>query len=172
MLGLPLHKNGTSSEQSDITRVFGQVLLQEVRKKCGRGVKVILWDERYTSKEAASRIVADAMARNQRIPSASDLEGQMDADAACIILEHYYYDLGLDAEEMVFGVEGLEEECEKIYSEHLEREERERKEAMDLREKGRNARREMIERAKALEEEQGVVSVGGGKKKKKKKKKK
>ena len=47
VLGLPLHKNGTGSEQSDITR---------------------------TSKEAASRIAAEAMARNQRIPSASDLE--------------------------------------------------------------------------------------------------
>ncbi len=171
VLGLPLHKNGTVSEQSTLTKEFGHILLQEVRKKCGKKVKVTLWDERYTSKEAASRIAAEAMARNKPIPTASDLEAQLDADAACIILEHYYNDFGKDAEEMVLGDEALEDECDRLYQEHLTLWDVKRRQEMEMREKGRNARREMIARARALEEKQIFTSIEGKKKKKKKKKK-
>ena len=57
---------------------------------------------------------------------------------------------------------------------NLERQEILRVEQMEGRERGRNARREMMERARALEEENGVEAGGGagGKKKKKKKKQK
>ncbi len=168
VLGLPLHKNGTASEQSSITRLFGLELLKEVRKRCGPNVHVNLWDERYTSKEAAARIAAEAMARNRRIPSASDLSGELDADAACIILEHYYKDMGLDAEQMVFEDELMERECEEIYKTNVEMEERLRVERMEERERNVNARREMMERDRALEEE----NVDGGNKKRKKKKRK
>ena len=168
VLGLPLHKNGTASEQSSITRLFGLELLKEVRKRCGPNVHVNLWDERYTSKEAAARIAAEAMARNRRIPSASDLSGELDADAACIILEHYYKDMGLDAEQMVFEDESMERECEMIYKTNVEMEERLRVERMEERERNVNARREMMERDRALEEE----NVDGGNKKRKKKKRK
>ena len=65
VLGLPLNKNGTVSQQSLVTRDFGQALLSEVRSRCGPGIPIQLWDERYTSKEAASRITAEAMARNE-----------------------------------------------------------------------------------------------------------
>jgi len=61
-----------------------------------------MWDERYTSKEAVARISAEAMARGERIPSKSDLGGELDADAACIILEDYYKELGVDAERVLF----------------------------------------------------------------------
>ena len=98
VLGLPLHKDGSDSEQSNITREFGQLLLQEVRKRCGTNISITLWDERYTSKEAATRIKAEAIARKSRIPSAADLETELDADAACIILEDYYKELGEDGE--------------------------------------------------------------------------
>ncbi|KAL7538419.1 hypothetical protein ACHAXR_009316 [Thalassiosira sp. AJA248-18] len=174
VLGLPLHKNGTASEQSGITRMFGQYLLKEVRQRCGMTVELALWDERYTSKEAASRIAAEAMARNQRIPSASELGGDLDADAACIILEDYYKELGVDAEGVMLEDATVAEECDAIYRRNLERGERLRMEKAEERERGRNARREMIERDKALEEQQnGVMVVGaGGKRKKKKKKKK
>mmetsp|Transcript_41326 Transcript_41326/g.74497 ORF Transcript_41326/g.74497 Transcript_41326/m.74497 type:complete len:308 (-) Transcript_41326:138-1061(-) len=172
VLGLPLHKNGTASQQSRITRMFGELLLTEVRSRCGSQVEVMLWDERYTSKEAAARIAAEAMARNQPIPSASDLNEELDADAACIILEDYYKELGVDAERVVFENAAVAEECEEVYKQNLEREGRLRIEQMEERERGRNARREMMERVRALEEENGVVEVGGGKKKKKKKKKK
>ncbi|KAK1735060.1 RuvX/YqgF family protein [Skeletonema marinoi] len=152
VLGLPLHKDGSDSEQSNITREFGQFLLQEVRKRCGTIISITLWDERYTSKEAASRIQAEAIARKSRIPSASELETELDADAACIILEDYYKELGEDGELIVLENEAVERECAEIYVRNMELQEERRRSMMEKREKGRNARQEMIARAKALEE--------------------
>ena len=176
VLGLPLHKDGSDSEQSLITREFGQCLLQEVRKRCGTDISITLWDERYTSKAAETRIKAEAIARNQRIPSASDLETALDADAACIILEDYYKELGEGGEIVVLENEDVEIECDEIYLKNLELQEETRRRLIEEREKGRNVRQEMIARARAFEN----VAVGGGgsgddglrKKKKKKKKKK
>ena len=176
VLGLPLHKNGTDSEQSSITRTFGQFLLQDVRRRCGKNVDVVMWDERYTSREAASRIAAEAMARNARIPSASDLTTELDADAACIILEDYYKEMGVDAERLVLEDMTIAREYEEIYRRNLEREERARVKMMEERERGRNARREMMERDRAMEQHAGLQGdesiTGGGKRKKKKKRKK
>eukprot|EP00984_Skeletonema_dohrnii_P031689 scaffold24521_cov121-Skeletonema_dohrnii-CCMP3373.AAC.3 len=172
VLGLPLHKDGSDSEQSNITREFGQFLLQEVRKRCGTNISITLWDERYTSKEAASRIQAEAIARKSRIPSASDLETELDADAACIILEDYYKELGEDGELIVLENEAVERECAEIYVRNMEFQEERRRSMMEEREKGRNARQEMIARAKALEESANNDGLNKQKKKKKKKKKK
>ena len=172
VLGLPLHKDGSDSEQSNITREFGQFLLQEVRKRCGTNISITLWDERYTSKEAASRIQAEAIARKSRIPSASDLETELDADAACIILEDYYKELGEDGELIVLENEAVERECAEIYVRNMELQEERRRSMMEEREKGRNARQEMIARAKALEESANNDGLNQQKKKKKKKKKK
>ena len=172
VLGLPLHKDGSDSEQSNITREFGQFLLQEVRKRCGTKISITLWDERYTSKEAATRIKAEAIARKSRIPSASDLEAELDADAACIILEDYYKELGEDGEVIVLEDEAVERECAEIYVRNLQLQEEQRKSMMEQREKGRNARQEMIARAKALEESANTDGLNQQKKKKKKKKKK
>ena len=177
VLGLPLNKNGTDSHQSFITREFGQSLLQEVRSRCGLGINISLWDERYTSKEAVSRIQAEAMARKERIPSKSDLNTELDADAACIILEDYYKELGVDAEVILIEDE-IEKECLEMYKQNIEREELIRQQRMEERERGRDARRLMMERDMAMElarkkengEEYGAA--GGGTKKKKKKKKK
>ena len=173
VLGLPLHKNGSISEQSLITRQFGYELLQTVRTRMGYNANVTLWDERYTSKEAASRIVGEAIARNRRIPSASDLNGALDDEAACIILEHYYQALGQDAEVLALNID-VERTCLEMYQVHLQEEERRRREMSEERERGVNARRDMIERAKSLERENGGGSEGesGGRKKKKKRKKK
>mmetsp|Transcript_8631 Transcript_8631/g.19385 ORF Transcript_8631/g.19385 Transcript_8631/m.19385 type:complete len:303 (-) Transcript_8631:258-1166(-) len=172
VLGLPLHKNGTASEQSSITRSFGQLLLQEVRQRCGSNIDIMLWDERYTSKEALARITAEAMARNHRIPSKSELSGEIDADAACIILEDFYKELGEDSECIMFENALVAEECGDIYRANMERQESLRVEQMEGRKRGRNARREMMERVRAEEEENGTADVTDGKKKKKKKKKK
>lgn len=173
VLGLPLHKNGSISEQSLITRQFGYELLQTVRTRMGYNANVTLWDERYTSKEAASRIVGEAIARNRRIPSASDLNGALDDEAACIILEHYYQALGQDAEVLALNID-VERTCLEMYQVHLQEEERRRREMSEERERGVNARRDMIERAKSLERENESGSEGesGGRKKKKKRKKK
>ena len=190
VLGLPLHKDGSPSEQSSITRQFAQVLLQTVYQHCGPRASITLWDERYTSKEARSRIQAEALARNVRIPSASELQESLDADAACIILEDYYKEKGVGGEVVVFVDDDddddeersrMERECEEIYVRNMERQEEQRRSMVKERERGRNARQEMIARAKALEleEESGVnddgtsgTIISGNKKKKKKKKKK
>jgi RNase H-fold protein (predicted Holliday junction resolvase) len=55
IVGLPLHSNGTEAEQSFITRLFAAELVLHVLKGLGPNVHVYLWDERYTSKEAAAR---------------------------------------------------------------------------------------------------------------------
>jgi putative transcription antitermination factor YqgF len=167
VLGLPLHKNGSISEQSNITQQFGMELLEHLRKECGTTMNVTLWDERYTSKEAASRIVGEMMARNRDLGSI-DLEGCLDDEAACIILEHYYQVLGKDAHVLTLD-DATEEECRRSYEEKIAQREQERMQILEDREKMRNARREMIERDRLLMEKDGS---GDGKKKKKRKKKK
>eukprot|EP00804_Cyclotella_cryptica_P013685 CCRYP_016133-RB/>CCRYP_016133-RB protein AED:0.03 eAED:0.03 QI:112/1/1/1/0/0/2/1451/381 len=169
VLGLPLHKNGSISEQSTLTHQFGMELLEYVRRECGTTMNVTLWDERYTSKEAASRIVNEAMARNRRV-NALDLEGCLDDEAACIILEHYYQVLGKDAEVLELD-EAIDEECRKVYVLKMEQKEKERLGAIEARERMCNARKEMIERARVLNEDDGGGLDGGKKKKKRKKKK-
>jgi putative Holliday junction resolvase len=172
VLGLPLHKDGSNSEQSNITRTFGQILLQQVRQNCGPSINLTLWDERYTSKEAATRIKAEAIAKKERIPSASELDTTLDADAACIILEDYYKESGVDGEIVTLENEQMERECYDIYIQNMERQENIRRSLMEERERGRNARKEMIARVKALEEEEESSSGGVSQLKKKKKKKK
>jgi RNase H-fold protein (predicted Holliday junction resolvase) len=167
VLGMPLHKNGTTSDQSLLTKQFGMELLSHVRKECGSAVNVTMWDERYTSKEAASRIVGEMIAKNRDL-GAINLEGCLDDEAACIILEHYYQVLGKDAEVLVLpDIE--EEECRRVYELKLDWMERRRKEGMEGRERLRDARKEMIERDR-LDSVSGGGSGGGTKKKRKKKK--
>jgi putative transcription antitermination factor YqgF len=168
VLGLPLHKNGSISEQSNITQQFGVELLEHLRKECGNTMNVTLWDERYTSKEAASRIVGEMMARNRDL-SSIDLEGCLDDEAACIILEHYYQVLGKDAQVLTLD-DATEEECRRLYEAKIVQREQERIQIFEDREKMWNARREMIKRDRLLMEEND--GSGGGKKKKKRKKKK
>lgn len=169
VLGFPLHKNGSISEQSNITQEFGYELLQHVRKECGTSMNVTLWDERYTSKEAASRIVGEAMARNRDLGTL-DLEGCLDAEAACIILEHYYQVLGKDAHMLTLGEE-IEEECRQVYVLKLKEEEQQQQRVLEDREKMWNARREMIERDRISQDVNGGSHDVGKKKKKRKKKK-
>lgn len=95
IVGLPLHKNGTFAEQTNLTLTFGFELMEHALRSLGPDVPVYFFDERYTSKEAAAR----ARTRNPRSLSSSsaDLYGTLDADAACIILENYYQDNGMGA---------------------------------------------------------------------------
>lgn len=89
VVGLPLHKNGTIAEQTNLTVAFASELAQRLLPFVGDQVLLHLWDERYTSKEAAARAHAKDPHRA--------LYGTLDADAACIILEHYYQDGGVGA---------------------------------------------------------------------------
>jgi len=90
IVGLPLHKNGTEAEQTNLTRVFAAELAVKVLQTFGPNVPVYMWDERYTSKEAAARA-------HSRDPN-QVLYGILDAEAACIILENFYNDNGEGAE--------------------------------------------------------------------------
>ena len=173
VLGLPLHKNGTHSEQSNITRSFGRYLARETRRRCGRhGARVVLYDERYTSKEARSRIAAECMSGNGRVPSRDELSGTLDADAACIILEQYYRDGGWVHAEVVAVEDGSDEaeECDAAYATSVMMAERARLEMKEERERRSSVRREMIDRDRAAEKEE--ANGRSSKKKKKKKKKK
>ena len=87
IVGLPLHKNGTIAEQTNLTLTFAKELATHVLSRLGPSVSVELFDERYTSKEAAARL--------RSANPGQYLYGTLDAEAACIILEHYYNENGV-----------------------------------------------------------------------------
>ena len=158
IVGLPLHKNGTVAEQTNLTLAFGQVLAKESLRTLGPDVSVELWDERYTSKEAAAR----AHARNPH----QTLYGMLDAEAACIILEQYYNDNGKDAQIIQVLDERARAECLQAYQQRQENERAEKQSNLDERERLLLRRKEAI-----LRDQQSAAAAteGGGKKKKKKK---
>jgi len=173
IVGLPFHKNGTEAEQTIVTREFANHLKCAAYAHFGpNAMPIYLWDERYTSKEAAARIRA--------VNPRANIYKELDADAACIILEYYYNDNGLGAQlaelpdnpdirDVVHQAWLLKkEEEEKIYRQLTERRMADTKET----------KRAMMERARLFDEklakERGdsVDSTSSGKKKKKKKKRK
>jgi putative transcription antitermination factor YqgF len=163
ILGLPLHKNGTEAEQTNLTRKFGQELAMQALARLGPRVPILLWDERYTSKEAAAR----AHAKDPNRP----LYGTLDAEAACIILETYYNDNGKGVERIELTEEqrapGLA-----AYTEMQQAEELQRQATLEQRDSNMNKRKESIERAKKMEDEMRAAGTLGESNKKKKKKKK
>lgn len=78
VVGLPLDRDGKESEQSQLTRKFGQVLTN-VACNWFTSPNVFLWDERFSTREAET-ILARAS-----IPG--DL---LDAIAACAILDDFF----------------------------------------------------------------------------------
>jgi putative Holliday junction resolvase len=163
ILGLPVHKNGTEAEQTTVTRVFASELAQMVVQNLGPQVPVYFWDERYTSKEAAARA-------HSRDPN-RELWGQLDAEAACIILENYYLDNGLGAEQVPVPAEMLEHYT-LLYEEHKSQEGQRFQSILDEREERIRRRKEVMERDRQLELEQQSVNGSGSSSSKKKKKKK
>ena len=161
IVGLPLHKNGTEAEQTNLTRIFAGELATQVMKGLGPNVPVYLFDERYTSKEAAARM-------HSKNPN-SQLYGMLDAEAACIILESYYNDNGIGAEVVTIAPE-LYDEYERIWQEAKRLEEQRLDAAQKDRDAMLNWRKEAMERDRELELNLG--STNNKKKKKKKKKKK
>ena len=164
IVGLPLHKNGTEAEQTNLTRIFAAELANHAIVGLGPSVPVFLFDERYTSKEAAARI-------NSKNPKSSDLYGLLDAEAACIILESYYNDNGIGAEPVIVQPE-LYERYKTIWDEKKLLEE----ERLDAAQKDRDARvrwrKEVMERDREREQTLLSSTTQSDKKKKKKKKKK
>jgi putative transcription antitermination factor YqgF len=165
IVGLPLHKNGTEAEQSNHTRVFAAELSEHVLKSMGPNVPVYLWDERYSSKEAAARA-------HSKDPNRF-LYGTLDAEAACIILEHYYSASGQGAEQVVVK----DMELVQKYTNEWERrvrleEERLRQEEMARNDRLRWRKEAMLRDQMAMQQQQQEDGENPNKKKKKRKRKK
>jgi putative transcription antitermination factor YqgF len=164
VVGLPLHKNGTEAEQTNLTRIFANELAHLVVQRLGPNIPVYMWDERYTSKEAAAR--AHSKDPNQQ------LYGMLDAESACIILENFYNDNGKDAE-VVQVSEEIREQYTKIWEENKLQEQEQLKTAQDDRASRQRWRQEAMEQDRLLEMENKAngESSSGEKKRKKKRKK-
>jgi putative transcription antitermination factor YqgF len=160
IVGLPLHNNGTEAEQTTITRLFAAEWAQHVIKGLGPNVPVHLWDERYTSKEAAARAHSKDPNRH--------LYGTLDAEAACTILENHYYDNGKGAER-VDAPEGMYEECKQIWEERRKQQEESVQATQEARDERLRLKKEDMERDRQLEMERGSLASSSSKKKKKKK---
>lgn len=165
IVGLPLHKNGTEAPQSHLTRVFASQLACVVMARLGPHVPVYLWDERYTSKEAAARL----RSRGGNFNTHDRLHKMLDADAACIILEHYYSENGKGAEQVLVP-DDMKEVCLSAWKARKEEEAMQKQAELDQRISRTQRRQEAMERARKLEEEiakDGVLETNKKKKKKK-----
>lgn len=165
VVGLPLHKNGTVAEQTNLTLAFGQVLQRHVVSNFGDTVPVVFFDERYTSKEAAARRGADC-----RVTSRSSYGTSLDADAACIILENYYNDNGVGAHEYKLLPDNELTECLVSYNAKKLAVQVHQQAILAEREAKLQRRREAMARDALLQQE--INNEGSSTKKQKKKRKK
>mmetsp|Transcript_20301 Transcript_20301/g.30125 ORF Transcript_20301/g.30125 Transcript_20301/m.30125 type:complete len:313 (-) Transcript_20301:2512-3450(-) len=164
VLGLPLDKNGTECEQTNLTRVFGEELASQAIAKLGPHASVMLWDERYTSKEAAARVHA-------KNPD-QFLYGTLDADAACIILETYYKNNGEGSEQIRVSEEQYVRSLAE-YENFLQKQKEDEELILNKRLVKMEKMQNLIQRSQKLEEEMRANgSLGLSNKKKRKKKKK
>jgi putative Holliday junction resolvase len=166
ILGLPFHTNGTEAEQTIITREFARNLVCAVYAHFGPDkMPIYLWDERYTSKEAAARL----RAANPRANTYKEL----DAEAACIILEYYYEDNGIGAQRVELPDDkNIMEALRQAWEMKKEEDRRRLKELREMRMNPHEPRKAMIERARLLDEKLARDNNRTSVKKKKKKKKK
>jgi hypothetical protein len=95
----------------------------------------------------------------------------LDADAACIILEHYYSENGEGAER-VDVPEDVKKMCLTAWNAQKEEEAMQKQVQLDQRVSRTQRRQEAMERARKLEQEMQKDGALGSKKKKKKKKRK
>lgn len=159
IVGLPLHKNGTEAEQTNLTRIFAAELATKVLYGLGPDVPVYMWDERYTSKEAAARA-------HSRDPN-QGLYGLLDAEAACIILENYYNDNGEEAERVQVSEEALQK-CKELWEQKRLQDEALALATLEERDSRLQRRKEAMERDRQIESETARSNAGNKKKKKKK----
>ena len=76
VLGLPKNMDGTEGIQAQTCRTFKDSIIENIN------IKVILWDERLTSKMASNMMIDQKLKRKKRKQS-------IDAMAAVIILQGY-----------------------------------------------------------------------------------
>lgn len=158
VVGLPLHKNGTVAEQTNLTLEFTHELACYAMRELGPNVPIVLWDERYTSKAAVALG-----------GGGSNLYGTLDDSAACIILECYYKSEQSESALCIQLPPDIRQECLHYFATKQMDEKRKVQQALEERELKIRKRKEAIARYKA---DNALNVVDGGKKKKKKKKKK
>jgi hypothetical protein len=154
------------AEQTNKTLDFATYLVCAIESRFGPDcVPVYFWDERYTSKAAAARAHSIDPRRN--------LFKDLDAEAACLILEHYYQVNGEGAERVKVP-DNMREACDVAWAQQKEEIHRAQQLIQQNRHSRLNSRQEAMERAKALEAQMiqnGTLGTTGKKKKKKKKSK-
>lgn len=92
VVGLPVHMSGQEGTQAELARQFGQ-WLSEIS-----GIACVYWDERFTSKEAESRLWQAGLTHKKR-------KERRDAWAAQIMLQSYL-DAGCPMEGSFGALEG------------------------------------------------------------------
>ncbi|GAX12231.1 putative holliday junction resolvase [Fistulifera solaris] len=158
VVGLPLHKNGTVAEQTNLTMDFCYELAACVLRELGPQVPIVLWDERYTSKAAL------ALGGGSK----SSLYGTLDDSAACIILDCYYKSEYSEDAQVVQLDPAIREECLHYFEGKQMEEQRKIQQALEERELKILRRKEAIAR---FQTENTEHAVNAGKTKKKKRKK-
>jgi len=86
VVGLPLDRSGAECEQSNITRIFAQLLCDMATPEIPN-CRVWLFDERFSSREAEVILM-----------TSPELTKYLDSVAACAILDHFFHDEGKGAE--------------------------------------------------------------------------
>ena len=76
VIGLPLNMDGTLSKQAETVLEFSKIIQEKT------GLPVENYDERLTSKEAESLLIAENFSRRKR-------KKKIDKVAACLILQNY-----------------------------------------------------------------------------------
>ena len=173
VVGLPLHKNGTLSEQANLTSAFASHMAFHCHSKFGPNFPVYLFDERYSSKEAEARIRSSSTSPTNRNLNSFQLSGTLDADSACIILEHFYAAEG-EGKIRVYPPEDKIEASELAFQQQMLLNQQQNEQLQKMRESSLNAKQEAMRRAKLLEkqmERDGTLKKNKKGKKKNKKKK-
>lgn len=79
VVGLPVNMDGTEGKRAEKCRTFAGALQNEVE---GKGIEVVLWDERNTTVQAYRNLLAAGVPGSKK-------RAIIDAEAARIILDSY-----------------------------------------------------------------------------------
>jgi putative holliday junction resolvase len=167
VLGWPLEKNGTVSEQAVLTKEFGMRLKETVCRKLGN-VPLYLCDERYTSKAALATL---GNGNDGRLANGIGNDGLplVDAISACMILDSFF-----GGDELVCELtlpDDILRDCLQEYEQTKGMEEAARRADMENRDLQRQRRREAIEYDKKLRAEAPTLAQQQQQPKTKKKRK-
>ena len=87
VIGLPLNLSGSDSVQTEKVRAFAKKLENKLTSNAMQGVKVELYDERFTT-AIAKRAMVEAGASKKNMKDAKQ-SGAIDRQAAVVILEDW-----------------------------------------------------------------------------------